>query len=194
MVHVTGETNYRYDWMPGAATMLNDQELNDAYDVVVVMDGDRTRLTGRVSALFEGATTKALVDHHGSTDPGGYDVVILDPTSPSTCEMVHAILERWNVAMDRDIATHLYTGIIFDTGGFRHQNTQPATHRLAAQLLEHGVDQSFITAKVLAERSPAGLRLLADVLQIARFFHDGAVALGSVALADSDAEGAAAER
>jgi phosphoesterase RecJ-like protein len=96
------------------------------------------------------------------------------------------MLEDWQVAMDKDIATMLYTGIIFDTGGFRHANTQPATHLLAAELLSHGVDPSLINAKVLAERTVAGLRLLGDVVSHAAFHADGAVVMGRVSIADAD--------
>jgi len=152
----------------------------------VVMDGDRTRLTETVGAAFAAAEVRCLVDHHRSTDPSGYEVCVLDPTSASTCEMVYAMFADWKIPLDRDVATMLYTGIIFDTGGFRHSNTKPTTHLLAAELLSHGVDPSFINAKVLAERTPAGLRLLGDVVSHAAFHADGAVAMGRVSLADAD--------
>ncbi len=177
-VHVAGEANYRYAWMPDAGSLRTDADLLDAYDMVVVMDGDRGRLTPRVTALFEGAATTALVDHHQSSSSDGYDIVLLNPTSPSTCEMVHTVFEGWGVGLDREMATHLYTGIIFDTGGFKHENTQPETHRLAAQLLDHGVEPAPVHAKVLHERTAAGLRLLGEVLGAATFYGDGSVVVG----------------
>jgi len=196
-VDVAGHANYRYDWLPGADGMLADDQVEANYDLVVVLDGDRTRLTPPVNKAFESARVKCIVDHHRSTSPEGYDVVVLDPDSASTCEMVHAMLERWGVGLDRDLATLIYTGIIFDTGGFRHSNTQPRTHRLAAELLEHGVDPSVISSRVLTERTPAGLRLLGDVLARAQFHGEGRVALSSVphdvatgfGIADGDLEG-----
>jgi len=184
-VSVAGIANYRYDWMPDADTLLSDDHIQPVYDVVVVMDGDRTRLTPAVQAAFEAARVRCLVDHHQSTDPSGYEVCILEPTSASTCEMVYAMLQEWQVPMDRDIATMLYTGIIFDTGGFRHTNTQPATHLLAAELLSYGVDPSLISTKVLAERTVAGLRLLGDVVSHANFHADGSAVMGRVSLADA---------
>lgn len=185
-VTIAGTANYRYDWMPGAAGMVPDSDVRPEFDVVVVMDGDKTRLNPEVEAAFHAAQVRCLVDHHGSTDPSGYDVCVLEPTSPSTCEMVYSMLADWKIPMDRDIATMLYTGIIFDTGGFRHSNTQPGTHLLAAELLSHGVDPSLINAKVLAERSVAGLRLLGDVVSHAAFHGDGAAVMGRVSLADAD--------
>ncbi|MEC8192923.1 MAG: bifunctional oligoribonuclease/PAP phosphatase NrnA [Myxococcota bacterium] len=177
-VHVAGELNYRYAWIPDAERVMTDDALADAYDLVVVMDGDRGRLTPRVTALFQSAESTALVDHHQSSSADGYDVVLLDPTSPSTCEMVYRILSAWGVALNSAIATHLYTGVIFDTGGFKHENTRAETHRLAAELLEHGVQPAPVHAKVLHERTTAGLRMLGEVLGSAVFYGDGAVVMG----------------
>ena len=36
-MHVAGKANYRYDWLPGAETLITDSQLLDAYDLVVVM-------------------------------------------------------------------------------------------------------------------------------------------------------------
>ena len=179
-VHVAGEANYRYDWMPDSETLRDDGALLEHYDLVVVMDGDRKRLTRRVTDLFAAAKVTALVDHHRSSSPDGYDVVLLDPDSPSTCEMVASMLSDWDVALDPAMATHLYTGIIFDTGGFKHENTMSKTHALAAQLLDLGVQPAPVHAKVLHERTQGGLRLLGEVLGAARFYAGGEIVVGVV--------------
>lgn len=179
-IHIAGAANYRYDWMPDADGLRSDAELDAAYDLVVVMDGDRSRLTPRVTEIFAAAKTTALVDHHGSSSADGYGVVILNPDSPSTCEMVYQMFCEWGVAMDQAMAIQLYTGIIFDTGGFKHENTQAATHRLAAELLDLGVSPAPIHGKVLNERTVAGLGLLGEVLSAAQFYHQGMVVIGMV--------------
>jgi phosphoesterase RecJ-like protein len=179
-IHIAGAANYRYDWMPDADGLRSDAELDASYDLVVVMDGDRGRLTPRVTEIFAAAKTTALVDHHGSSSADGYGVVILNPDSPSTCEMVYQMFCEWGVAMDQAMATQLYTGIIFDTGGFKHENTQAATHRLAAELLDLGVSPAPIHGKVLNERTVPGLGLLGEVLSAAQFYHQGMVVIGKV--------------
>ncbi len=190
-VFIAGEVNYRYDWMPGADAMLADSEVSGDYDMVVVLDGDRTRLTPMVEAAFAAAKVRGIVDHHKSTSADGYDVVVLDAAATSTCEMVHALLVDWGVALDASLATYIYTGVVFDTGGFRHSNTGPDTHQLAAVLLEQGINTSMINAKVLAERTQAGLRLLGDVLTRAQFHGDGQVVIGQVPLDTAQSYGIA---
>lgn len=179
---VTGEPSYRYTWMPGAHNLLSDDALKEHYDAVVVLDGDRHRLTPGVHAAFERAPVKGIIDHHASTRPDGYTVLWLDAAATSTCEMIYELLGDLGHPVDTDIAALLYAGAIFDTGGFRHSNTTPQTHRMAAHLLSLGIDHASISAKVLMERRQAGVRAAGRVLSGASFALDGALAIGAVPL------------
>lgn len=179
-VHVAGDPGYRYSWLAGARDMVADAAVRPDYDLCVVMDGDRNRLEPPVAAAFAAARTVCIVDHHASTRPDSYDLHFLDAAAASTCQMVYPLLRLWGVALDRALAEHLYVGILFDTGGFRHANASPATHRLAARLLEQGIDHASICVRVLSERSPSGLTLLGTVLQQAEQRAGGVVSLGQV--------------
>ena len=163
-VTVSGTPSARYAWLPGAAEMVPDQQVREHYDVVIVVDGDRHRLHPRVARAFASATARVIVDHHLSTRPVGYELSLIVPNAASTCDLVLALLEHWQLELDEEVATVLYTGLIFDTGGFRHPNTLPATFDLAARLLEVGIDHSAITIRVLHERRPPGMRLLGRAL------------------------------
>jgi len=179
-VEVAGTPGFRYAWMPGAEAMVPDERIAGPYDLAVVLDGDRRRLSPQVKLAFDAAGQSGLIDHHASTDPGLYDIAILDPQASSATELVWQILQVWGVGLDQDLAALLYTGLIFDTGGFRYSNTRPSCHRLAAALLETGLDHASIAARVLMERRPGGIKLLARVLTEARFLAKGAVLLSVV--------------
>lgn len=181
---VAGEPSYRYAWMPGADAMLADDRVGAGWDAVVVLDGDRHRLTPRVADAFAAAPVRGIVDHHASTRPDGYTHAWIDKNATSTCEMVWDVARAWSVPLDRALAELLYVGAIFDTGGFRYSNTTPATHHLAAALLGTGIDHASIATRILMERRPAGVRLMGRVFSAAEF--DGEVAVGviSTALAD----------
>ena len=183
-VDVVGDVSFRYTWMPGADAIRPDNSLYDAapYDLAVVLDGDRTRLEPPVAAAFDTAGMVAIIDHHSSTTAAGYHIALIDHHSASTCQMVHALLVPWGVPVDIDMAALLYTGLIFDTGGFRHSNTSAATHRFAADLLDTGLVHTPINIRVLMERRPAGLKLLGRVLEEATFHADGRVVFGVVDL------------
>lgn len=195
-VDVAGVPGHRYGWLPDAGVMLPDSRVG-SYDGVVVLDGDRRRLPAEVARAFDHAAWTALVDHHVSTDVSPYTVALFEPHSESTCAMVHALARLWSVPVDAELATLLYVGIIFDTGGFRYSNTRASTHRVAAELLETGIDHAHISLKVLMERRPAALRLLARMLDQATFHANGRLAiavctralLGEIGAVESDLEG-----
>jgi bifunctional oligoribonuclease and PAP phosphatase NrnA len=182
-VEVAGVIGFRYEWLPGADAMVPDSAVAGPYDLVVVLDGDRKRLVPQVDAAFKSAKTTAILDHHGSTTPDGYTFAYLDPRAASTCGMVDGVLQDWKIPLDRDIATLLYTGLIFDTGGFRHSNTNASTHAFAARLISTGIDHATISARILVERRMPGLRLLGHVVERARFLAGGKVALGDASIA-----------
>jgi phosphoesterase RecJ-like protein len=181
-VDVAGEIPLRYQWMPGAEHILSDGAVAGDYDLVVVLDGDCHRLPPPVEAAFRGASMRGIIDHHGSTTPDDYEIALIDPSAASTCELVYDLLVRWDVPLSQDLAALLYTGLIFDTGGFRYSNTTSETHRLAATLLDTGLAHTPINIAVLMERRPAGMKLLGHVLERATFHGAGAVVLGVVEL------------
>lgn len=177
-VAVAGELSYRYEWMPGAGAMVHDDAVTADYDVVVVLDGDAGRLSPPVEAAFQAARVKGIIDHHRSTRVEGYDLAIVDADAASTCDLVYELLLAFGLRLDREVAQLLYAGIVYDTGGFRHSNTTPHTHRIAARLVAMDIDHPAIGTRILVERSPAGLRLLAEVLQDARFHAEGRLVVG----------------
>ncbi|TNE89541.1 MAG: bifunctional oligoribonuclease/PAP phosphatase NrnA [Deltaproteobacteria bacterium] len=173
----------RYAFLPNAEGIVPDSRVEPGYDAVVVLDGDRHRLAPQVEAAFEAAEVRAIIDHHASTTEDGYTHFWVDGGAVSTCEMLFEAMQAAELPLDADLATMLYVGAIFDTGGFRYSNTRPSTHRMAAALLEAGVDHADIALKVLMERRLSALRLLGDVIADATSYCDGQVLVGRVPLA-----------
>jgi len=183
-VDVAGDLLHEFSWLPETDTAVPDAEVTSDYDMVIVLDGDKTRLVRNVDNAFAAAQTKGIVDHHISTDINGYDIVLLDPTAASTCDLVYEILLSWNCPLDADTACLLYAGLVYDTGGFRYLNTTPTTHIFASELLKTGFDHAYVNVKVLSERTRSGLRVMSHLLTHTEFLADGKVALGSLSLDD----------
>lgn len=183
---VTGEVPSRYAWMPGAADFVGEDAIEPNFDAVVVLDGDRHRLPPRASDAFSAARVKGIVDHHASTRPAGYTHSWIAADATSTCEMLYDALAPWGHPLDHDLAILLYVGAIFDTGGFRYSNTTPATHRMAAVLLETGIDHATICARVLMERRISGLRIAGEIYSEAELHLDGALAIGTLCRTEAE--------
>jgi bifunctional oligoribonuclease and PAP phosphatase NrnA len=157
---------FLFDDLPGVdRTPEAIKELRRA-DLIVVLDiSDLTRLGMLIETVRERGVPVACVDHHvsaGLLPPGPR---FLDPDAAATGELIFELAtgNRWPIT--QAAARALYVAILTDTGGFRFSNTRPRTLRVAADLLETGVDPEKIYLEVYA-RAPEGRpRLFAEALQ-----------------------------
>ena len=124
---------------------------------------------GRLGMLGETVRTRgvpvACVDHHVSEGVLPDGPRYLDAGAAATGELVFELAVANGWTLTEEAARGLYVAILTDTGGFRFSNTRPRTLRVAAELLEAGVDPEQIYLEVYA-RAPEGRpRLFAEALQ-----------------------------
>ncbi|WP_239302500.1 DHH family phosphoesterase [Candidatus Cardinium hertigii] len=84
---------------------------------------------------------KVVIDHH--TEPEDFaDIFFWDPKAAASGEVLFQLIESLGQKnnLTTSIATCLYAALITDTNSFKNPNTTPKTHRIAAELMEHGVD------------------------------------------------------
>lgn len=135
-------------------------------EVIVVLDiADLGRLGMLAATVAERQVPTACIDHHvspGTLPPGPRYV---DPGAAATGELIAeiALANRWPITIP--VARALYVALVTDTGGFRFSNTHPRTLRIAAELLETGLDPEGIYLDVYANAPPGRPRLLAEALQ-----------------------------
>ena len=135
-------------------------------DLIVVLDiSDISRLGMLIAAVRERGVPTACVDHHVSAGqlPAGPRYV--DPEAAATGELIFELAKGNGWPITQAVAKALYVAILTDTGGFRFSNTRPRTLRIAADLLETGVDAEEIYLEVYAKAPEGRPRLLADALQ-----------------------------
>lgn len=108
----------------------------DSYDLFISLDcGDEERL-GEAEAVMRKAGTVCNVDHHiTNTKFGDENYVVADASS--TSQILYTLMEDEKI--NYEVACALYTGIIHDTGVFKHSNTSGETMRIAGQLVEKGI-------------------------------------------------------
>jgi bifunctional oligoribonuclease and PAP phosphatase NrnA len=165
-----------FHFLPGAADLEQWKTGRDGFDLVITLDcPDPARLGG----LLEGARAPGVrvlnIDHHGDNRRYG-DVNWVDTRAAATGEMVYDLLQAAAFPLTADVAVNLYTAIVTDTGSFRYSNTTPKTLRVAAHLIEAGVDPAHVATSVYETRHLGGLRLLGQVLQGIETDLDGSVA------------------
>ena len=105
-----------------------------------------------------------MVDHH--EQPEDYaDLIYSDPSLGSTSEMIYNVMKAINVsAINKTIATCIYTGIMTDSGSFRFQSTTAITHNIVSNLLDTGINHSQIHNNIYDAYSFGRLQLLGKAL------------------------------
>ena len=114
------------------------------------------------------------IDHH-ATNPGFGDLNLVVPDACSTAEIVHGLALALGVRPEGGLAEALYTGILTDTGSFRHGNATPRAFRIASQLVDAGVDPSRIAQAVYESVAFETLKALGETLADLRRTPDGRV-------------------
>lgn len=162
-------------FLPGSGAVRPPRPSADGFDAVVVLDTPRPERTGGAAAAVRGAARTANIDHHPSNERWA-GVNWVEQGAAATAELVFLILQELGARIDAGIATCLYAGLTTDTGRFSYGNTTPFTHRLAAELLDRGVDPEAVSDRLYAQNRPEKLRLLAPVLGTLRVELSGALA------------------
>jgi bifunctional oligoribonuclease and PAP phosphatase NrnA len=97
------------------------------------------------------ATVLNIDHHHDNTRFGTLNLV--DTEASCTAEIVAELAKLLGARITPEIASALYVALVTDTGRFMYESTGPGAHRLAAELIEAGVDVHDIYRR-LYERVP----------------------------------------
>lgn len=161
-------------WMPGADKILNFERENTQAktilahaEVIFTLDFNHLGRVGQMTEYLEKATaTFVMVDHHQA--PSDYaKIMYSDVTMSSTCEMVYHLLHYLGDTNEitADMANCIYTGIMTDTGSFKFKATTSTTHRIVADLLDKGAENTAIHHRIYDTNSPSRLHLLGCALK-----------------------------
>jgi len=145
-----------------------------------------------VDFLAEDGNLVINIDHHHDNTLFG-DVNLVDVDASCTAEIVYELAVALGAEITPEIASALYVGVITDTGKFMYENTRARTHRIAAELIDAGVEVDE-TYRRLYEHVPIEkLRLVSRALDAIQFHCEDRLVLAYVTAADYEATGAGEE-
>lgn len=114
----------------------------------------------------EAKAAKIMIDHH--PEPEGFDDYRYWSTAAcATAQLIFQFIVEVmhdRELINKDVATCLYTGIVTDSGSFRFSNTTAEVHRIAAELINCGVENSKIHERLYSDFSENRLRFLGHCL------------------------------
>ncbi len=129
---------------------------------VIVVDCEPKR-TGSISDGVQSAKRLVNIDHH-VRGRGIGDLVYVEPSEAATAVIIYRLLLHLGVALDQNIATALYGGILGDTGGFRHANTNSEVLFIAGGLLQFDLNPAAMAREIFSSQPRGFLMLLGAAL------------------------------
>ncbi|WP_281240291.1 DHH family phosphoesterase [Flavobacterium praedii] len=161
-------------WMPGSETVKiyekdkeNCTKILQEAELIFTLDFNTLHRVGEMEQVLEKLTAPfIMIDHHQKPDDYA-TYTYSDVAFGSTCEMVYNFISFLDKKQDLDktIATCIYTGILTDSGSFRFPKTTGTTHRIIAELIDLGVENTVIPTLLFDNSSYNRLQLLGRALQ-----------------------------
>ncbi len=165
-----------YRFLPGIDLIQREAPSPFDYETVIVLDcGDLDRV-GTIVDRIEGSPRVINIDHHVTNTGFGHHRLI-DPGASSSTELVYRILKQMNIAIDRAMATSIYTGILTDTGSFRFANTNSRAFDICAEMVGYGVDPYAVAQHVYGTYSLGRIKLLNMALDSIEISPNGKLSL-----------------
>ncbi len=161
-------------WMPShdevlvfdEGNQIRSRQILSVADLIFFMDfSDPNRMGDLQSFATRNTATKILIDHH--LDKKDFaDFQLWDTTAAATAELVYdfIIMTEGKHLLDLDIAACIYAGIMTDTGSFKFPKTSAKLHRIIADLLDLGLDNTKIHQLVYDTNTQDRIKFLGYIL------------------------------
>jgi phosphoesterase RecJ-like protein len=160
------------------------------FDATFITDTAARNLLPRAFPPVGITGPRVIIDHHVSHDDFG-DVVVRDVHACATAVVVLELAAALGVRpVPPAAAEPLYAALVADTGGFRYPGTTATTMRLAAELLDAGIDPWRVASRLFEQWPMERLRLLGFAINSIETEFTGRAAILCVSLAMMQSAGA----
>jgi phosphoesterase RecJ-like protein len=129
------------------------------------------------------------IDHHHDNTRFG-TVNLVCPAASCTAEIVWRLAKELGAEITPGIAKAMYVGLVTDTGRFMYENTTPLAHRMAAELIEAGVETHQVYRELYEDLPFRRLKLLQRALASVERYDEGALTVAHLIKSDYEDTGA----
>ncbi len=165
-----------FDLLVGADLIEQEVDLDIKWAGVLVLDCADEKRLGSVAKNLSSVRPWINIDHHETNTEFG-DINLIEPKGSSTGELVHGIIKEGEFPINVDIAESIFAAIQTDTGSFRYDNTSSKAMRIAAEMIDFGVNPWEVTQKVMDGHDLSRLRLLRSALGTIELHHSGKIGI-----------------
>ena len=148
-------------------------------DLALIFDTNDERL---VQPLFKELKQKCknivFVDHHPLLKKGPQPMMNLTNTdAASTGEITYSLLKQMNIPMDTDIATAIYTSILFDTQRFHFIKHSAISYQICAEIYPYVTDNQIIYSHLFDIYSKEKMAMLSKAIHKIEYLYKDQVAI-----------------
>jgi bifunctional oligoribonuclease and PAP phosphatase NrnA len=159
-----------FDWMPGNEEVIiyteeteKANELINNAEIIFCTDfNNLSRINEMGEVVRQTGAIKVMIDHH--LEPEDFDDYRLwNINACAAAQLVYDFIVnemQEKRFLSKDVATCLYTGIMTDSGSFRLPLTTSTVHRIVADLIDAGAENSKIHQLVFDSSAENRLRFL----------------------------------
>lgn len=178
----------KYSFLPGVDQFA--AQTNHKIDTLVAVDVANAERLGESKAVLESAERTINIDHHPDNSAFA-KLNWVDPGATSASEMIFNLWDELDLKLTLEAATCLYVGMLTDTGNWQYSNTTSKALRVAADLLDLGIEPPKIFEHIYESKSEGWLRVMGPALQRAAIDLEHQLAYGIVTQSDLEVAGAA---
>jgi phosphoesterase RecJ-like protein len=143
------------------------------FDVIILLECANV---GRSGQLGIDSYFKINIDHHFSNDYYA-DINWVDPHASAVAEMAVKLCKKLDVEITPKIASHLYCGIVSDTGSFQFSNTNAEAFKACSELVSYGASPIKVSELLFNNNPPEKIKLLGYVLSTLQMNETGDIAV-----------------
>lgn len=135
------------------------------YDLFIIMDSGSYDVVTDSKEIQLPKIPKIVIDHHRSNNFTDVKIKLLDEDVNATCEIIYKLLYDWNVNIDKDLATALFSGISGDTVFFRYTKNTNNIYQIINDLLNKGADKDLLLEKMYNNYDFESIKLVGEFLR-----------------------------
>ena len=149
-----------YAFLPGFEDIQAEPPHGIDPQLVFFFDSGNLERSGSGVRRIASHATLVNIDHHPSNSRFG-DINIIDADAAAVGQMCLDLFDHFGWQITPTMATNLYTALMTDTGGVRHENTDARALEDGSRLAALGADPGRIASMVYKSRPLTTLRLSA---------------------------------
>lgn len=155
---------------------IADENTESSADCAIVLDcGEYSRL-GNTANACKKIPNLVCIDHHKTGDTFG-EAYYNEPDSAATAQIIYKLACLLTKNIPEKAYEAIYTGMSTDTGHFKFSNVSPETFKIAAKVLESGINHRKITTIIYDTVKREKMMFLGAATERVQLFADGKVAL-----------------